>query len=80
MNYKHALRPRLLAGKWSIQGTAPLLGRVRKQYPNQDIAELESQKLIAQVSNHLAGAEIRETLLSKQDEKDAQASLAYPEL
>lgn len=75
MNFKHALRPRLLAGKWSIQGTAPLLGRVRKQYPTQEIAELESQKMIAQVSNHLAGAEIRETLLTKQEEKDAQASL-----
>lgn len=72
MNYKHALRPRLISGKWSIQGTAPFVGRVRKQYPNQDIAELESQKMIAQVSNHLANGEIRETLLNKSEERDAQ--------
>lgn len=74
-DFKHALRPRLLAGKWSIQGTAPLLGRVRKQYPTKDIAELESQKMIAQVSNHLAGAEIRETILNKQEENDASLAL-----
>lgn len=74
-DYKHALRPRLLAGKWSIQGTAPLLGRVRKQYPTKDIAELESQKMIAQVSNHLSGAQLRETLLTKSEENDAVLAL-----
>lgn len=74
-DYKHALRPRLLAGKWSIQGTAPLLGRVRKQYPTKDIAELESQKMITQVSNHLSGAQLRETLLTKSEENDAVLAL-----
>lgn len=74
-DYKHALRPRLIAGKWSIQGTAPLLGRVRKQYPTKDIAELESQKMITQVGNHLAGSQIRETLLTKAQEKDASLAL-----
>lgn len=75
MDYKHKLRPRLINGVWSIQGTAPLVGRVRKQYASKEMAELESQKLIVQVGNHLANGEIRETLLTKSQEKDADIAL-----
>lgn len=74
MNYKHALRPRLISGRWSIQGTAPLVGRIRQQFPTQALAEIQSQKYIAEVSNHLAGAEIRETCLSKSQERDASVA------
>jgi integrase len=75
MDYTQKLNPRLISGKWSIQGTVPVLGRIRKQYPTRDIALLESQKFIAKVSNSLAGSEIRETLLSKEEEKDSQSAL-----
>ena len=36
MNYKHALRPRMISGLWSIQGTAPCIGRVRKRFPTKE--------------------------------------------
>ena len=69
------LQPRLIGNYWSIQGSVPVLGRVRKQYPDQETARLESEKMIVQVSNKIAGAEIRETLLTKSEEADAHTAL-----
>lgn len=73
--WQKKLTPRLINGYWSIQGTVPVLGRIRKQYPTKEIAESESEVLKAKVSNALAGGEIRETLLSKSQEKDAVGAL-----
>lgn len=75
MTHKHKLRPRLVGGYWSIQGSVPLLGRIRKQFRTKEEAQFESQKLITQVDNHLAGAEIRETLLSKEQERESVSAL-----
>ena len=69
------LQPRLIGGYWSIQGSVPVLGRVRKQFPDQQTAQLESEKLVAQVSNKIAGGQIRETLLTKIQEADAHSAL-----
>ena len=74
-DYKHKLRPRLINGTWSIQGTAPLVGRVRKTFPDKSSAEISSQKLITQVENHLAQGTIRETCLTQVQEKDAEQAL-----
>lgn len=73
--WQQKLQPRIIAGYWSIQGSVPVLGRVRKQFPDQQSAQLESEKLIAKVSNAIAGGEIRETLLSKTQEADAHSAL-----
>ena len=73
--WQQKLKPRLIAGYWSIQGSVPVLGRVRKQFPDQQSAQLESDKLTAKVSNAIAGGEIRETLLSKTQEADAHSAL-----
>lgn len=74
-DYIHALRPRMISGLWSIQGTAPCIGRVRKRFPSKEIAEFESMKLITLVRNQLSNGEVRQTLLTKEQEKDA--SLAF---
>jgi integrase len=73
--WQQKLQPRIIAGYWSIQGSVPVLGRVRKQFPDQQSAQLESEKLTAKVSNAIAGGEIRETLLSKTQEADAHSAL-----
>ena len=74
-DHTYKLRPRLISGKWSIQGTAPVVGRIRKQFSSEDQAKLESKRLIAEVTNHLARAEVRHTLLTPKDENDASISL-----
>jgi integrase len=73
--WQQKLQPRLIGGYWSIQGSVPVLGRVRKQFPDQQTAQLESEKLTAQVSNKIAGGQIRETLLTKAQEADAHSAL-----
>ena len=75
MSYKEKLKPRLINGKWSIYGSVPHLGRVRKQYPTKDIADYESQKMINQVSNQLSQGQVRQTILSPKQEHDA--SIAF---
>ena len=74
-DHSYKLRPRLISGKWSIQGTAPVVGRIRKQFRSEDQARLESKRLIAEVTNHLARAEVRHTILTPKDENDASISL-----
>jgi len=53
--WQQKLQPRLIGGYWSIQGSVTVLGRVRKQFPDQQSAKLESEKLTAKVSNAIAG-------------------------
>ena len=74
-SWQNKLTPRLISGYWCIQGTVPVLGRVRKQYPTREIADTESELMKVKVSNALAGGEIRETILSKSQEKDAIGAL-----
>jgi len=74
-DYKSKLQPRLIQDKWSIQGTVPVLGRIRKQFTNLDLAQFESQKLINQVENQLAQGSVRTTLLSPSQEADASQAL-----
>lgn len=74
-DFKHKLRSRLINGVWSIQGTAPLVGRIRKQFPDKASADFASQKLITQVENHLAQGTMRETCLTEAQEKDAELAL-----
>lgn len=74
-DFKHKLRARLINGVWSIQGTAPLVGRVRKQFPDKSSAEITSQKMITQVENHLAQGTMRQTCLTEAQEKDAELAL-----
>lgn len=73
--WQNKLSPRLINGYWCIQGTVPVLGRVRKQYPTKEIADHESELMKVKVSNALAGGEIRETILTKSQEKDAVGAL-----
>lgn len=75
MNYKDKLKPRLIQGIWSIQGTIPVLGRVRKQFATKDLAEFESNTLLNQVQNQLANGNVRHTMLSEPEEKDAVFAL-----
>ena len=69
--YAKKLLPRLIQGKWRIQATVPVLGLVRKQFADQETAMAEYNRIRQQVDNHVAQAEIRETLLDKDQEKEA---------
>ena len=81
MSYKCKvkLRPRLISGKWRIQGTAPVIGLVRKQFKTEAEAMDEYERIIQQVDNATAGAEIREVLLSKDQEKEAVGAFHFLE-
>lgn len=69
--HKTKLLPRLIQGKWRIQATVPVLGMVRKQFADEESAMVEYNRICQQVDNHVAQAEIRETLLDKDQEKEA---------